>query len=45
MAGLMAYAMPNDLLFVKRFPVYSNHVFSEMAASLSHFTTCPSSLS
>lgn len=32
MAGWMAYAMPNDLLFVKRFPVYPNRVYSEMAA-------------
>jgi len=35
-AGWMAYAMPNDLLFVKRFAVYPKRVYNEMAA----YTVC-----
>lgn len=35
-AGWMAYAAPNDLLFVKRFPVYPNRPYNEMAA----YTVC-----
>ncbi len=31
-AGWLAYAMPNDILFVKRFPVYHNRVYNEIAA-------------
>jgi hypothetical protein len=31
-AGWFAYLMPNDTVFVKRFPVYPDRVYSEMAA-------------
>ena len=31
-AGWMAYLMPNDLLFVKHFPVYPERVYGEAAA-------------
>jgi hypothetical protein len=30
-AGWLAYAMPNDTLFVKRFPVYPDRVYNEAA--------------
>ncbi len=31
-AGWLAYLAPNDLMFVKRFPVYLNRVYTELAA-------------
>ena len=31
-AGWFCYLMPNDLMFVKRFPVYPHRVYNEMAA-------------
>lgn len=31
-AGWLAYAIPNNLLFVKRFPVYPDRVYNEVAA-------------
>lgn len=31
-AGWFAYLMPNDLMFVKRFPVYEDRVYNEVAA-------------
>jgi len=31
-AGWFAYLMPNDLMFVKRFPVYPDRIYNEVAA-------------
>jgi len=31
-AGWFAYVMPNDVMFVKRFPVYPDRVYNEVAA-------------
>jgi hypothetical protein len=39
-AGWLAYAMPNDTLFVKRFPTYPDRVYNE-AAGLTLSVWCP----
>ncbi|MBY0231441.1 MAG: DUF4380 domain-containing protein [Gemmataceae bacterium] len=39
-AGWLAYAMPNDTLFVKRFPAYPDRVYNE-AAGLTLSVWCP----
>jgi hypothetical protein len=39
-AGWLAYAMPNDTVFVKRFPVYPDRVYNE-AAGLTLSVWCP----